>query len=261
MGVYTMALSGSAAVAAAGTVPLGELIGQGWRGALGAWALPAAVALLLWVPFASGHTPPPTTGPAPRSLVRQVPGVAGHRVLRPAVPVLLRRPVMASDDLPGTRLQRCGGRPRPVGVPRADPIALLLPRAAARARDQRAHAVGAALFTAAGLTGLLLAPTAAPYLWAVLLGLGQGASFAVGLSLFVLRSRSPADTARLSAMAQTFGYLIATGGPLLVGTFRDVTRSWSPPLALLLLLLVPQMVAGVLAGRPLHVGRGHGPAA
>jgi hypothetical protein len=37
MGVYTIALSGSAAVAAAITVPLSELIHQGWRGGLGAW--------------------------------------------------------------------------------------------------------------------------------------------------------------------------------------------------------------------------------
>jgi CP family cyanate transporter-like MFS transporter len=137
------------------------------------------------------------------------------------------------------------------------PVALLLPRAAARAGDQRAHAAGAALLTAAGLTGVLMAPTAAPYLWAALLGLGQGASFAVGLLLFVVRSRGPADTARLSAMAQTFGYLLAAGGPFMVGTIYDAARSWSPPVLLLLLLLVPQAAAGVLAGRPLHVGRGH----
>jgi len=43
MGVYTMALSASAAVAAGTTAPLGALLGQGWRGALGIWAVPAAV--------------------------------------------------------------------------------------------------------------------------------------------------------------------------------------------------------------------------
>jgi MFS transporter, CP family, cyanate transporter len=58
MGVYTMAISGFAAVAAASTVPLGDLIGYGWRGALGVWAILAVLALLLWMPFANVHTPP-----------------------------------------------------------------------------------------------------------------------------------------------------------------------------------------------------------
>jgi MFS transporter, CP family, cyanate transporter len=97
---------------------------------------------------------------------------------------------------------------------------------------------------------VLLAPTASPYAWMVLLGVGQGAAFAVGLTLFVLRTRTTAATARLSAMAQTFGYLVAAGGPLLVGTVHDAARSWTPALMLLIALAVPQVVVGVLAGRP-----------
>jgi MFS transporter, CP family, cyanate transporter len=57
-------------------------------------------------------------------------------------------------------------------------------------------------------------------------------------------------------MAQTFGYVIAASGPMLLGAVHDATGSWAPPLTLLLVLGIPQFVAGVLAGRPLHVGRG-----
>jgi CP family cyanate transporter-like MFS transporter len=56
-------------------------------------------------------------------------------------------------------------------------------------------------------------------------------------------------------MAQTFGYLLAATGPLLLGAVHDTTGSWSPPLALLVVFVVPQFVAGVLAGRPLQIGR------
>jgi MFS transporter, CP family, cyanate transporter len=96
---------------------------------------------------------------------------------------------------------------------------------------------------------VLLAPTAAPYLWAVLIGIGQGAAFALALHLFVLRTRQVHETARLSAMAQTVGYVISAFGPLLVGLVHDATGSWTAPLLLLLALLVPQLAFGALSGR------------
>ena len=71
MGVYTMAVSGAAAVAAGLAVPLGEVSGLGWRGALGVWAVPAAVTALIWLPRL--RLPDRTAAAAPqagRSLLR-----------------------------------------------------------------------------------------------------------------------------------------------------------------------------------------------
>jgi CP family cyanate transporter-like MFS transporter len=56
MGVYTMTVSGAAAVAAGLTVPLGEAIGLGWRGALAVWLVPAVLAAVVWLPRARAHT-------------------------------------------------------------------------------------------------------------------------------------------------------------------------------------------------------------
>ena len=100
-----------------------------------------------------------------------------------------------------------------------------------------------------GLLGVLLAPMAAPFLWVGLIGVGQGACFALGLNLFVLRTERVADTARVSAMAQSIGYTLCAFGPLLVGLLHDATGSWTGPLVLLLALIVPQAVSGALAGR------------
>jgi CP family cyanate transporter-like MFS transporter len=83
----------------------------------------------------------------------------------------------------------------------------------------------------------------------LLIGAGQGACFALGLNLLVLRTRAVADTARVSAMAQSIGYTLCAVGPLLVGVLHEVTGSWTPPLLVLLALLVPQAVSGALAGR------------
>ena len=90
---------------------------------------------------------------------------------------------------------------------------------------------------------------AAPYLWVTLVGAGQGACFALGLNLFVLRTEQVTDTARVSATAQSAGYTLCAAGPLLVGVLHEATGSWTAPLVLLLALLVPQLVCGALAGR------------
>jgi CP family cyanate transporter-like MFS transporter len=103
------------------------------------------------------------------------------------------------------------------------------------------------------LAGLLVAPTTLPYLWVVAIGAGTGATFPLVLTLVVLRTRTAEDTARLSALAQGGGYLIAALGPLVVGVLHDVTDSWRPGVGFLLALLVPQLATALAAGRTGYV--------
>jgi CP family cyanate transporter-like MFS transporter len=131
-----------------------------------------------------------------------------------------------------------------------------MPSLASRAADQRLYAVAVSVLVALGLLGVVLAPLAQPWLWAVLIGVGNGASFPLALTLLVLRTRSATDTARLSAMAQSVGYLIAALGPVLVGVAHDMTGSWTAGVALLLFILVPQTAFGVAAGRRMLLGAG-----
>ncbi|GAA0264027.1 MFS transporter [Cryptosporangium japonicum] len=258
-GVYTMSLSGAAAVAAGVTVPLSEATEQGWRGGLGFWAIPAAVAfavwtLLVWIPARRKPTvaPPPGGG---GSLVRDrlawfITIYFGLQSLS-FYSVLSWLPSIYRDE---------GYDPATAGLLLSIsafvqiPISLVLPPIAARARDQRLHTLACTVATLAGFTGVMLAPAGAPYLWVVLLGIGQGGSFGLGLLLFSLRTRTTAATARLSAQAQTVGYLLAATGPLLVGAVHDVTGSWSVPVGLLIVLLIPQAVFGLLAGARRFVG-------
>ncbi|HEX3197592.1 MAG TPA: MFS transporter [Propionibacteriaceae bacterium] len=75
------------------------------------------------------------------------------------------------------------------------PVSLLVPRFAARARDQRRYIILSTTLTAVGLAGVLVAPTTMPYLWAMIIGVGLGGSFAIGLLL----SFSAADRIRHGA--------------------------------------------------------------
>ena len=51
MALYSTALIGFAALAAGVSVPIADALGGGWKGGLGIWAVPAAVAALVWAPW------------------------------------------------------------------------------------------------------------------------------------------------------------------------------------------------------------------
>ena len=87
-------------------------------------------------------------------------------------------------------------------------------------------------FGLAGYAGLWLAPAAAPLAWALLLGLANSA-FPLALTMIGLRARSGAGVVRLSAFAQSTGYLLSIPGPLLVGALYQHTGGWTAPLALI----------------------------
>ena len=91
------------------------------------------------------------------------------------------------------------------------------------------------------------------WLWALLLGLGQGGSFALALSLIVMRSGNAQVTAQLSAMAQGWGYVLAACGPLLVGLLRGMVGSYASSVWLVILLSLGMAIAGWGAGRHLLV--------
>ncbi|MFG1920415.1 CynX/NimT family MFS transporter [Cryptosporangium sp. NPDC048952] len=258
-GVYTMSLSGAAAVAAGATVPLSDATDQGWRGGLAFWAIPAAVAfivwtLLVWVPARRNPTIAPPPG-ASGSLLRD--RLAWYITLYFGLQSLSFYSVLSW--LPSIYRDE-GYDPATAGLLLSIsafvqiPVSLVLPPFASRAADQRLHTLACTIATIAGLAGVMVAPSGAPYLWVVLLGIGQGGSFGLGLLLFSLRTRTTAATARLSAQAQTVGYLLAAMGPLLVGAVHDVTDSWSVPVGLLIALMVPQIVFGLLAGARRFVG-------
>jgi CP family cyanate transporter-like MFS transporter len=251
MGIYTTTLTLAAAVAVGASVPAEQTFGGGYRSALGLWALPAALALAVWLPLARrGGGRPAQVAPAPGSLLREP--IAWHVTVYFGMQALSFYAVLAW--LP-TLFRDAGYSASGAGwlvslsAFLQCPVALVVPVLATRARDQRLLVLAAGLCAAAGLLGILLAPTAAPLLWILMLGIGQGAAFPLGLTLVVLRTEDAAITARLSAMVQSGGYLLAALGPFLFGTLHDLTDSWSVSLILLLVLLVPQLVSGWQAGR------------
>ena len=132
---------------------------------------------------------------------------------------------------------------------------LLAPIVAGRQSDQRLIVAAMVLLTALGLLGFVYAPLWSLDIAAVPLGVGQGGAFGVALLLFALRTRDPHAAARLSAMAQTVGYVLGgVIGPFAVGVIYDRTVSWQIVSAFYLAVGLASLVLGIGAGRPLFVG-------
>ncbi|HEY3727666.1 MAG TPA: MFS transporter [Solirubrobacteraceae bacterium] len=273
MAIYSTALIGFAALAAGLTVPLANALGAGWRSGLAVWAIPAAIAAVVWLPLlirrtwrssdgARGSVAAGSVAAGSADASRPLPAHPARGLLRSALAwqvtlffalqsggfyaTLAWLPSIfhshgASESTAGLLLSLS----MVVGLA----AALTLPGLANRSRDQRLLVVGSCVLTAAGLLGILVAPMSAPYLWTVLLGLGQNAAFPLALMLIVLRGGSVASTEGLSTMAQGVGYALAALAPVAVGALHQTTQSWTPALTLLLTLVVAQLLIGLAAGR------------
>jgi CP family cyanate transporter-like MFS transporter len=247
-GLYSMALNLGAASAAAATVPLSQAAGGNWRVGLGAWAVLAALAVPPWLAVVRGRTT--RAGDLGRaSVVRQpvawalavyfgLQATAAYVVIG-WLPQVFRDAGIA----PAT-----AGLLFSVTAVLGAPLSLVLSAVVDRMRGQSALAAVLCAFGLAGYVGLYAAPAAAPWLWAVLLGVAN-CSFPLALTMIGLRGRDGATVVALSAFAQGTGYLISIPGPLVVGALYGYTGDWQWPLAFLGALMVPQCVAGVLAGR------------
>jgi CP family cyanate transporter-like MFS transporter len=131
---------------------------------------------------------------------------------------------------------------------------LTAPVLASRMRDQRLAVAVPTILTTIGLLGVLLAPTSTALLWAVLMGIAQGASLSLALLVIVLRSADSETAARLSGMAQSGGYLIAASGPLVMGLLQRATGSWSAPLLFLLGVAIVIWIPSLIAARNVVIG-------
>jgi CP family cyanate transporter-like MFS transporter len=266
MGVYSTALFLSAAIADGLTVPLLPLVGGHWRPALALWTFPAVAACLLWVP--QFFRAAPRSGPARHAASKGAgaplaPGAPSFRAVLTDPVALAVTAFMGIQSfgyyvtltwLP-TLLQDHGMDPHDAGWMlsfSAFPgiaAALVSPALARRIRPAWGLIAVSVLCYAVAYAGLAVAPVRAAYLWMILLGLGQGASISLSLSYIAWRSPDARHTAQVSTMAQGFGYLLASLGPITIGAIHSASGSWAVPLAVLGGLLVPQLGAGVLASR------------
>jgi CP family cyanate transporter-like MFS transporter len=254
-GCYTMALCAGAASAAGLTLPIEHSLGGSLGGALAAWALPALVVGLLWLPQVIGSgTQARRTGFRVMGLWTDAVAwqVALFMGLQSALAYCVFGwlvPILRERGLDGVT----AGAIVSVSVMVQAASCLVAPHIAVRGKDQRAINVILCAVAVTALLGLLFAPLWTVWFWAVLQGIGQGGLIAVALTVIVLRSPDPHVAAHLSGMAQFIGYLLAAIGPLVVGMIHGWTGSFAWCSVLFVLLGLGAAINGWFAGRAINV--------
>jgi len=260
MGTYALMLGVGAVLGASASFPLFQKMGADTAAAfhsLGFWALPAILALMVWLPQLR-HAPPTATAPhstAPAVNVYQN---------RTAWSLTLFFGLQALNLyvflpwMPTILMGRGSTQENATLMFSLSQVSLMLssflvPLLAARCKDQRAYIALTVLTCLAGTLGLFYAPLNTAIVWALLLGFGQGAGPSLAAYLFVAKSASMETATRVSAMAQTVGYLIAMTGPLLVGAMYQRTGDWNIPILILATILVIELFVSLPAGRDVKV--------
>jgi len=231
-GLYTTCICAGSALAAAATVPLSKILPGGWASAIGAWALPAALALALLLVW---YRP---TAPNARSVQRRqsahlplwrqclaweitvfmgLQSSLAFSVMGWISPILRQRGMSDVDAglvVSLILLAQMGG-------------SLTIPSLAIRCRHQQWLNIALVCAAVVGLAGLILGSLDWAWFWAVPQGIAQGGMLGSALTLLVLRSPSAQVAASLSAMAQCLGYTLAAMAPAFIGMLLPTAGLWA----------------------------------
>jgi len=221
MGLYTTAIMGGAAFAAATAAGLARIIG--WQAALALWSLPALLAAAAWTALRS-----------PPEAAKAAAGGAGEAFWRNGRAWMLMlffgigtgAFTLVLAWLPPYYMSLDESRETSgfwlAGVILAEVVASLAVSAFInRFPDRRGPLIAALLGVAAGLACLVAAPIALAAPAALLLGLGLGALFPLSLIVTLDHVDDPARAGDLAAFVQGGGYIVASSTPFIAGAIRD----------------------------------------
>ena len=253
VGAVSATMSVSSMVAAAVAVPLAQW--QNWRWSLGIWALLGLVALAAWLRIRAQGVVSAADEP------QAVAGGLNVWRSRAAWCISLFMGIQSVmfysivNFLPSVLVEK-GMTPLAAGgyssLLQAASLAGVLAVSArfGRSTHKQRFCLLASLLLLAGVAGVWLGTPGQMWLWVSLIGIGGSGVFSIVLMLFVLRTQSINESASLSGMAQSVGYLIAVLGPLGMGVLYDHLGSWSDAMAVLVALMLVECVLAWFAASP-----------
>lgn len=243
-----------------------------WRLSLGVWAIPVAVAALVWLVITLRTRPPEHSAPAPTGAL-----AASHhatvRVSRSSTVwglvglfaalsianycIITWLPAILTDA--GASATQ-GGAMVALYSSWGVAAALAVPQIATRMANPFIVVVASAALLVIGYLGLLLSPLSGTVAWACALGIGVS-TFPLCMTLINRRTRTPQTASAVSGFVQGIGYALACLGPVGLGLMREATGSWTLPVIVLAATVIPGVVAGWYACRPRFVEDEQAPAA
>jgi CP family cyanate transporter-like MFS transporter len=254
-GSYSISMNLCGAAASAISVPIASIPSIGWRGTLLIIAAISLAALMMWSPQMKYNDKPVSnknTIAKTKSVWRS--GLAWHitifmgmhstvfYVFIAWLPQMLQSKGMTSTE---------AGYMLSVLQIAIMVTMFVVPIIAGRLH----HQLSLVLFMAAcmflGLGGIMMSDGTLTLntISVILVGIGGGTAFSLAIMFFGLRTRNAQETANLSGMAQSIGYLLAACGPFLFGSLHDKVGNWQLPMIILLVAAALLLITGISASR------------
>ncbi|MCT2536198.1 MFS transporter [Aquibacillus koreensis] len=257
-GVYTTCMSIFAATASGLSVPLAHGLHLGWQHALLSWSVLAVLGLILWFivmktkenEIDKQFFEPSTQKLKHSGLAWQVTIFMGLQSTIFYVTISWFPEIIRSAGFS----METGGWLLSYMQFISLPATFITPILAGRIKNQQSIMIAIATCALVGYAGLLLGG-ALPLMvvWTTLIGFALGSSISLALALLGLRTTNARQAAELSGMAQSFGYLLASIGPILIGFFYDVTNNWTVSIITILIFSLFMLFFGLGASKNKYV--------
>ncbi|WP_018932062.1 CynX/NimT family MFS transporter [Gracilibacillus lacisalsi] len=253
-GVYTTSMSIFAALASGFSVPLTTTAGLEWQWSLASWSLLVIIGIVVWL-IAMNKAPlkedkelyEPSTVQLLRSPVAwQVTLFMGLQSFLFYVTISWLAEILIYNDFSGSVAGWYVAYMQFISLP----ATFFTPVIAGKLKNQQpvvavfgmSGIIGySMLYFEPGMIGTTIAIT--------LIGMMLGASISLALALLGLRTTNARQAAELSGMAQSFGYLLASIGPIVIGLIFDIANHWQPSIMTILIVTLIMTVFGLGASR------------
>lgn len=244
---YSLSMTIGGAGGAVLTGPMTGLLDERWHWGLAIWAVPALVAVLLWLWVPNKQEDPAEVGSGgglpwrePRAWV-----ITGFFAIQAGLFYTLTTWLTARYHEVGFDASQSNtlfSSFMMIGLPSA----FVLPWLAQR-YDNRAQLLLVCAITSSLCLGMIsFMPQLLPQVVALLLGFALSGSFALSLVLPMYEVNTPLAVSRWTAMMLCAGYSISSFTPILTGLVRDLTGSYQVPFIVLTGLAASMIVLAVL---------------
>ncbi len=229
MAFFTMSMNLTAGIGAGISYPIANAV-LGWQGALAIALALVILTIVIWLPQLKFNKPELTVV----STKARIPlwkspvtwAVTGAMGLQSLLFYTTAAWIPEIYIAQGVAADRAGWMFSIMQISQV-PMALVVPIIASKMTSQRPLVLMFTAFYIIGFTGVVMEWTSFAVLWMILLGLAGGASFALAMMFFTLRTRTAFEAADLSGFAQSLGYLLAAVGPILFGYLHDLFGGWN----------------------------------
>ncbi|ENH96469.1 major facilitator superfamily protein [Gracilibacillus halophilus YIM-C55.5] len=257
-GMYTTSMSILAATASGLSVPLTNLFHHHWEWSLGSWGLLTVLGIIVWtiaMRYAPAKNDVTLFEPSAKKMfcskvAWQVTLFMGLQSFLFYVTISWLPEILQADGFSANTAGWFVAYMQFISLP----ATFITPIIAGKLPNQQPVVFVFGLVGVIGYTGLLFS-----HGWLItvilvtLIGFTLGASISLALALLGLRTTNARQAAELSGMAQSFGYLLASVGPMLIGFLFDITSTWQSSIVTIIFITCTMTLFGLAAGRNKYV--------